>query len=90
MVQVEIFNSEYSLNNWLKDHQEHYIRDIKAFYSEHSHTHKFMVIYEDNTTEITAEAWEHIKTAPMQPLPHYATTSLAKSYNDDYTIYLNG
>ena len=90
MVQVEIFNSEYSLNSWLKDHQEYCIRDIKAFYSEHSHTHKFMVIYEDNTREITAEVWENIKTAQMQPQSHYSTTSLEKTYNDYDSIYLNG
>lgn len=90
MIQIECFNSEYSLNGWLREYTQYCIRDIKPIVSNDHYNCRFMVIYEDNTTEVTAEEWESIKTAPMQPLPHYATTSLEKSYNDDYSIYLNG
>lgn len=91
MVQIECFNSEYSLNNWLREHTQYCIRDIKPIVGDNYRLCKFMVIYEDNTIEITAEQWESFKTAPIQPLPHYATTSLEKPYNDDCSvIYSNG
>lgn len=88
MVQVEIFNSEYSLNNWLQDHPEHYIRDIKVYYSEHSHTHKFMIIYEDHTKEMQ-EILEKYRQSPVQIFPD-TPNSTSQKLEEEYSIYLNG
>ena len=91
MVQIECFNSEYGLNNWLKDHQEYCIRDIKPIVSNDYYHCRFMVIYEDNTQEVQ-EIIEQYKASPFQVFPD-TPTSTSVSYQDfegEYSVYLNG
>ena len=87
MIQIECFNSEYSLNGWLKEHTQYCIRDIKPIVSNDHYSCRFMVIYEDNTIE-TEEVIEKLRETPVSVLP--ADKTISTALYGDYSIYLNG
>lgn len=87
MIQIECFNSEYSLNGWLREHTQYCIRDIKPIVSNDHYHCRFMVIYEDNTIE-TEEVIEKLRETPVSVLP--ADKAISTALYGDYSIYLNG
>lgn len=86
MVQIKIFNHEYEVNGWLRDHPEHVIKDIKPINC------KVMVIYEDLTIEQKNfdKAMEDFKHAPIQAFPSSISTDDSHIDYTQYSIYLNG
>ena len=91
MVQIECFNSEYTLNDWLRQHTQYCIRDIKPIVSTDCYHCRFMVIYEDNTQEVQ-EIIEKYKASPVQvfPDPLTSTSVSCQDFEGEYSVYLNG